>query len=152
MQKKTCFFIGHRDAPDSILTELLAEVERHIVTYGVTNFIAGHYGAFERLAAKAVIQVKTHYPHVTLTMLLPYHPIAQPCPLLVGVDDTLYPEGLESVLRRLAIINANRYMVDHSDYIIAYVWHPASNASSNLQYAKRKNVPVCNLAEMLHQE
>ena len=27
---KTCFFIGHRDAPDTIYSALLAEVERHI--------------------------------------------------------------------------------------------------------------------------
>ena len=150
MQKKTCFFIGHRDAPESIFPALFTEVERHIVTYGITNFITGHYGAFDRLAAKAVSHAKVHHPHVTLTLLLPYHPVEQPYPPPAGFDDTLYPEGLEFIPRRLAIINANRYMVDHSDYIIAYAWHPASNASSILQYAKRKNISICNLAEILH--
>ena len=33
--KKTCFFIGHRDAPDTIYPALLAEVERHITEFGV---------------------------------------------------------------------------------------------------------------------
>ena len=33
--EKTCFFIGHRDAPDSLAPELDALVERHITEYGV---------------------------------------------------------------------------------------------------------------------
>lgn len=40
MQKKTCFFIGHREAPDSILPTLIDEVERHITEYmGVSNHL-----------------------------------------------------------------------------------------------------------------
>ncbi len=31
----TCFFIGHRDAPDKVLPLLEEEVERHITAYGV---------------------------------------------------------------------------------------------------------------------
>ena len=34
-----CFFIGHREAPDSLLPELSAEIERHIVECGVTDFL-----------------------------------------------------------------------------------------------------------------
>ena len=34
---------------------------------------------------------------------------------------------LETVPKRLAIVRANRYMVERSDFLIAYVWHPASN-------------------------
>ena len=30
----------------------------------------------------------------------------------------------------------NRYMVEHVDYLIAYAWHPASNARELLQYAR----------------
>lgn len=33
----TCFFIGHREAPDSLLPHLSAEIERHITEYGVTD-------------------------------------------------------------------------------------------------------------------
>ena len=48
----TCFFIGHRDAKDSLLPTLIAEVEHHIVDYGVTEFVVGCYGQFVFLAAK----------------------------------------------------------------------------------------------------
>ena len=46
---------------------------------------------------------------------------------------------MESVPRKAAIIRANRYVVDHVDYLIAYAWHPASNARELVEYAKRKS-------------
>lgn len=78
MMRKSCFFIGHRDAPSSVLTSLTAAVEQHITNYGVTDFVVGHYGAFDRLAARAVIDAKKRHPKVTLTLLLPYHPADRP--------------------------------------------------------------------------
>ena len=38
-----------------------------------------------------------------------------------------------SVPKRLTIIRANRYMVERSDFLIAYVRHPASNAKELLE-------------------
>ena len=55
---KTCFFIGHRDAPEEIKLALAAAVERHITEYGVTEFIVGNYGGFDYMAAKSVIAAK----------------------------------------------------------------------------------------------
>ena len=132
---KRCFFIGHRDAPETIYPQLLAEVERHIAEFGVTDFIVGHYGGFDRLAAKAVIAAKERYPNILLLLLLPYHPAEQPIEIPVGFDNTYYPPGMEKVPRRLAIVRANRYVVDHVDYLIAYAWHPASNARELVKYA-----------------
>ena len=61
-----CFFIGHRDTPDTVLPALAAEEERHIMEYGVTDFVVGHYGRFDALAAKAVMDAKKRHPAVTL--------------------------------------------------------------------------------------
>ena len=133
----TCFFIGHRKAPDSLLPELSAEIERHITEYGVTDFVVGGYGRFDALAASCVEAAKKHHPEVTLTLLLPYHPYDRPTPTPPGFDNTFYPPGMESVPKRVAIVRANRYMVDQSDYLIAYAWHPASNARDLVEYARR---------------
>ena len=54
----TCFFIGHHDTGAEIYPVLLAEVERHIVECGVTDFFVGHYGSFDRMAAQAVKEAK----------------------------------------------------------------------------------------------
>lgn len=138
MREKSCFFIGHRESSEEIYPALYAAVEQHIVEYGVTEFIVGHYGGFDRLSASAVKAAKQFYPDVTLILLLPYHPAERPIPTPDGFDGTFYPPGMESVPRKVAIVRANRYVVDHVDYLIAYAWHPASNARELLEYAKRR--------------
>ena len=89
--KKTCFFIGHRDAPDTIYPALLAEVERHIIERGVGEFIVGHYGRFDSLAARAVKESKAWHPEVELTLLLPYHPAKKPVQKPEGVGSLSTP-------------------------------------------------------------
>ena len=133
----TCFFIGHREAPDTLLDELSAVVERHITEYDVTEFVVGRYGRFDALAAKCIKAAKKRHPEVTLTLLLPYHPYDRPTPTPPGFDGTFYPPGMETVPKRAAIIRANRYMAEHSDYLIAYVWHSVSNARDLLEYARK---------------
>ncbi len=143
----TCFFIGHRDAPDSLLPQLSTEVERHITEYQVTDFVVGGYGRFDSLAAKAVKTAKKHHPEVTLTLLLPYHPYDRPVPTPDGYDGTFYPPEMETVPKRVAIVRANRYMVDHSEYLIAYARHPASNSQELVEYArKRENRGLLRIA------
>ena len=138
MDTKSCFFIGHREASEEIYPALYAAVEQHILEYGVTEFIVGHHGGFDHLAASAVKEAKRFYPEVRLTLLLPYHPAEQPIPTPNGFNGTFYPPWMESVPRKAAIIRANRYVVDHVDYLIAYVWHPASNARELVEYAKSR--------------
>ena len=151
MQKKTCFFIGHREAPDSILPTLIDEVERHITEYGVNSFVLGHYGQFDTLAGQAVIEAKKHHPEVSLTMLLPYQTYGCPTTPPAGFDNTFYPFGMECVPKRAAIPKANQYMVDHSDFLIAYVWHAASNSQKILEAALNRQkhglIRVTNLAQ-----
>ena len=96
MGGKSCFFIGHRETSEAIYPALYAVVEQHILEYGVTEFIVGHYGGFDRLAASAVKEAKRFYPEVKLTLLLSYHPAERPIPTPDGFDGTFYPPGMES--------------------------------------------------------
>ena len=150
---KSCFFIGHREASQDILSALEEAIEKHIVEYGVTEFVVGNYGGFDHLAAGAVIRAKQRHPQITLSLLLPYHPAERPVEKPDGFDNTYYPEGMEKVPRKLAIVRANRYVVDHVDYLIAYAWHPASNARELVEYAQRREergqIIVSNLAGKL---
>ena len=138
MQGRSCFFIGHREAPEDIAANLASEVRRHITELGVTEFVVGHYGRFDSMAGQAVIAAKREFPYIHLLLLLPYHPAEAPVDLPEGYDGTYYPPGMESVPRRFAIVRANRYMVDHADYLIAYAWHPASNARERVEYAEAR--------------
>ncbi len=134
---KSCFLIGHRDAPEEILPALLEAIEGHITDLGVGEFIVGYYGAFDRLAARAFVCAKSRHPEIILMRLTPYHPAQRPVETPPGFDGTFYPPGMESIPRRYAIVRANRYMIDHVDYLIAYTWHPASNAKNLVEYAMK---------------
>lgn len=152
MNGKSCFFIGHCETPDNVLPILQETVNKHIEDDGVTEFIVGHYGNFDYLAAKAVIAAKQLHPEIILSLLIPYHPAERPIEKPKGFDNTYYPPGMEDVPRKLAIIRANRYMVDHVDFLIAYAWHPASNARELVEYAEKKMkkgvIQVTNLAPL----
>ncbi len=49
---------------------------------------------------------------------------------------------METVSKQIVIVRVNHYMVDHSDYLIAHVWHPASNARDLVEYAQQRKSSV----------
>ena len=140
MDKKRCFLIGHHDAPESIYPALQREIERHITELGVTEFIVGHYGNFDRMAARALVAAKQIHPEISLWLLLPYHPAEQKVDVPKVFDGSFYPEGMEKVPRRLAILRANQYVVDHVNFLIAYIRYTGSNSHKLVEAAKRKNL------------
>ena len=147
---KSCFFIGHRDADERLLPELQRCVERLITEEQVRYFYVGCYGGFDRIATTAVKEAKKLYPSVSQMLVLPYHPAERAVEVPEGFDGTYYPDGLENVPKRYAIVRVNRIMVDTSDWLVAYVRHGASNSGKLLEYAKRREkrglIRIKNLA------
>lgn len=151
MYNKSCFFIGHREAPENLAPVLAQAIEQHITEYGVSEFIVGAYGAFDRMAARQLVIAKKRHSKINIMLLTPYHPSDNKIHLPDGFELSYYPPGMEKVPKRLAIVRANRYMIDHSDYLIAFVWHPASNARNLLDYAQtleeKGKIHIDNLAD-----
>lgn len=151
MDQRSCFLIGHRDTGSHIYPLLQAEVERHIVELGVTEFYVGHYGAFDSMAARAVIEAKKRHPAVRLTMVLPYHPALRPAVLPAGFDCSYFPEELVCVPPGKAILRANAHMVRSCDFLICYVCWPSNGARAALDLALRLQkhglIRVTNLAD-----
>lgn len=141
---KSCFFIGHRYADERIYEKLLAAVDTHILAYGVTDFLVGHYGDFDRMAARAVAEARRAHPGISLTMLLPYYPEDRVISVPPIFDGTFYPPGMEFCPKRYAIVRANQCAIEHSDYLIAYVTG-IGKSRDFLDYAKHKGVTICNL-------
>lgn len=141
---RSCFFIGHRHAEERIYEKLLTAIDTHISAYGVTDFLVGHYGDFDRMAARAVAEARRTHPGISLTMLLPYYPEDRAISVPPIFDGTFYPPGMEFCPKRYAIVRANQYAIERSDYLIAYVTG-VGKSRDFLSYAERKVVPVCNL-------
>lgn len=151
MLNKTCFFIGHRDAPEELFPILMKSVEKHVTQFNVNCFVVGRYGNFDRMAATAVQVIKKRHSFVTLTLLLPYHPGERIILLPDGFDDSLYPPEMERVPKQLAILRANQYMIQHSDFLITYSWNTTGNTFKFLKQAQKRaqngNLIIENLAK-----
>lgn len=134
---QSCFFIGHREAGEDVRPLLDEAVERHIAQYGVTQFIVGEHGSFDRMAAGTVLNAKQRHPGITLLLLLAYHPAEHKINLPQGFDGTYYPFETNAPPHKFAIVKANEMMIRTCDYLIAYAWHPASNARTLVEKAMR---------------
>lgn len=138
-----CTFFGHRDCPSSIKGKLYEEVERLICNHGVDTFYVGTQGSFDRMAYAALVELRQRYRYIKVYRVLAYMPrlsdIAQDRSVL---DDTILPEGIEKVHPRYAIVSRNNWMIDRSDYMIAYVTHPTGGAYQAVERAKKKGKTI----------
>ncbi len=153
MKAKTCCFIGHSRIYAEVTFEQVAEaVERHITEYGVTDFLVGNYGDFDRMSARAVKAAKARHPNIHLYLMLPYRPeLGRPLPDREGYDNFVYPEEMEDVPHKFAILRLNRLMAEDADYAIAYVRFTWGGAYTTLEYARRREkkglIHIENLAD-----
>ena len=74
----------------------------------------------------------------------------------LGFDGTLYPPGMETAPKRLVILRADHYMVEHSTHLIAYVAHSSAGSREVLEAALRRQrrglMRVTNLADEWKEE
>ena len=143
---KTCFLIGHRDAPGELRERLVRAIDEAVVRDGVTEFVVGQYGAFDRMAAGCLAEAKKAHPGLRLLLLLPYHPAERPVGLPQGFDGSFFPPGMEQVPRRLAIVRANEYMARHCDLLICYSVLENSNPGRIIKRAA-PHCRIINLAQ-----
>ena len=109
----TCFFLGSRHANSSLSPLLDEAIERHIVEYGGDGSL--WWGTTEILTSwppAPCARAKARHPEIRLPAA---DPIPPPSSTLwrfpPGFDDTYYPEGLETVPKRYAIVHADRALV-----------------------------------------
>lgn len=132
----TVTFCGHRDIVCSDkLTRQLRFVLYDLISEGADTFLLGGYGALDSMAAVAVRDLKSIYPHIRSTLVLAYLDRDHNAELY---DDTIYPP-LEGVPLRYAISQRNRWMVDASDVVVSYVTHSYGGAAATLRYAEQKH-------------
>ena len=141
-----CTFFGHRDSPNSIKGKLHEEIERLICNHGVDTFYVGTQGSFDRMAYAALVELRQRYRYIKVYRVLAYMPrlsdIAQDRSVL---DDTILPEGIENAHPRYAIPHRNSWMIDRSDYMIAYVTHTFGGAYQAIERAKRKGKTIIEI-------
>ena len=108
-------------------------------------------GGIDRMADNAVIEAKKTHREIALSLPRPYRPARCPMGAPQDFDSIYFSPDMESVPRRVAIVRANRYMVDHVDYLIAYAWRLPSNTQDLVEYASNQDkVCIVGLTNRCH--
>ena len=138
-----CTFFGHRDCPDGLKHSLRSVIIDLITSYGVDMFYVGRQGGFDGLVRSVLGEIAQEYPRVRYAVVLAYMPSEGSAPS--DTSDTMLPEGIELVHPRYAISWRNNWMLQQSDFVVAYVAHSWGGAAKYVQKAIRSGKTVINL-------
>lgn len=152
MSAKSCCFTGHRYIPgleqQVMRYKLYNLVESLILEEGVEIFYNGGALGFDMMAAFTVISLKKQYPNIKLYMVLPCRNqdknwSAQSRKsykqILSQADKTYYTsEDYEHGCMH----RRNRFMVDNSDYCVAYYNGGSGGTAYTVKYAKNRGVEI----------
>ena len=145
--RAACFF-GHRDVNHEIRAKLQSIIEQLITEEHITSFYVGHQGQFDSMVYSVLKELKVKYPHIRYIVVLAYMP-DEHINELYG-EDTIYPEGLETVPRRFAISKRNDWMIQHSDYAVCYVHKITGGAAKFREKAEKKGLKVIDVRLIVH--
>ena len=137
----TVTFCGHRRCPDSAeLRAWLTNCVETLIAEGADRFYLGGYGDFDRISASVVWGLKERHPNIESVLVLAY----------LGreinadkYDRTMYPP-IESAPMRFAITYRNRWLVDNSDALVAYVLLDSGGAAETRRYARNSGKRIIN--------
>ena len=143
-KETTATFIGHNECYGVKKSEIIKAIEK-LIGEGVTDFISGGQGGFDRLSARCVFELKSKYPFVQNHLVIPY--------LSFNIfdksifDSIIYPEGFEKYHFKAAIPKRNQYLVQNAAYAICYVTHSWGGAAKTYEYACKMRLKIINLTE-----
>lgn len=148
-----CTFSGHREVYQANIADKLDEaISRIIKNDDCFRFLVGGMGDFDGMCSSAVRRAKRNYPNkqISLELILPY--LTQELNenksyYEISYDDVVVPIELAGVHYKSAITKRNRWMVDKSDWMIAFVYRDFGGAYTSLRYAEKKGLQIINLAK-----
>ena len=153
-----CCFTGHRYFPwkddighpqHKVLMSKLERVIDFALARGATHFICGNAVGVDTWAAELVLKKKRTNPQIFLEIALPFagHNANElACQKVQQKADLVHVVGTAKN-RRSAFFERNRYMVDHSDLLIAVYCksHARGGTVATMEYAKKQGIEVIEI-------
>ena len=144
---KGCAFTGHRSSFEGIDAEKLKERIASLAEEGFDTFYCGMALGFDMLCAKAVLELKEKFP-VRLIACVPCADQSKRYPpaqkrryeaLLAAADERVvlhekYVDG--------CMFERNRYMVDRSEAVVAFLRRQRGGTFYTVQYARRRGKKI----------
>lgn len=135
-----CTFFGHKDCSETKYPNILQAIQNLITEKMVLTFYVGTQGNYDTLVYRALCCIRADFPQTRIYRVLAYIPKDN-----YLIPDSILPEGVELIHPRYAISWRNRWMIERTDYVIAYITHNYGGAARFVDEAKRKGKTVINL-------
>ena len=132
-----CTFFGHKDCPETKYSNILRAIQNLIKEKKVTTFYVGTQGNFDSLVYRALCNLRADFPQIRIYRVLAYLPKDNSL-----ISDSILLEGIELIHPRYAISWRNRWMIEHSDYVIAYITHNYGGAARFVNEAERRGKTI----------
>lgn len=135
-----CTFFGHANAPKEIEPIIKSTLIDLIENKDVTTFYVGNHGNFDYMVANVLQELSEIYS-IKYYVVLAYMPKKNE----ISDSHTLLPEEIELVHPKYAISWRNKWMIDKSDYVVAYVRRNFGGAYDFISKSKMKNKSIIYL-------
>lgn len=155
----TACFTGHRpkglpwfydeNKPNCLaFKKFLLSTLRGAINYGLRTFLTGMAEGFDMITAESIIELKNEFPYIKLIAVIPcigqelkwstsqqkrYHKILQKCDDKIILSKSYTPN---------CMIDRNKYMVDHSSFVIACYNGKHGGTEKTIRYAQQTNKKV----------
>ena len=147
LQIYTVSLFGHRRMADvqPVISDLLLTVRGVLRANSYVRFLLGRNGDFDVLAASILkgLQREVGKENCEIVLVLPYS-VADISDYESYYDNIVIPDCVFGIHPKKAIWTRNRWMIEHSDLVIAAV-ERAGGADAAMTYAIRKHKKVINL-------
>ena len=148
--RRTCCGFGHRIVLVDVEAPLREVLCNLIETHGVTRFLSGGMGEFDELFAKTIRSLRSFYPQIRLCLVVPYltKSLNEKRELLSFLyDEIILPSELDGTNKKAAIPMRNRWMVDHSDFVISAVHRDFGGAYEAVASGVRQGVSIIKIVD-----
>lgn len=152
---KAAAFTGHRFIRHNDKRRLRDSLEKAITAChqsGIRHFLCGMAVGFDMLAAETLLAMKTGYPDIRMTAVIPFR--NQPCKFS-SADKERYRSILGKADKAVCLsetyfdgcfLRRNDYMLRHASHIIAYYnGEPKGGTYYTCRRAERMGLTITNL-------
>ena len=122
------------------------EIE-NLICQGCKTFLCGGALGFDLLCGEMVVEIKEKKPDTELIVVFPCRTVSQKIlksyeKIIETADQVLF---LSETYFRGCYHKRNRYMVDHSDFVISYCRKSQGGSYYTREYARSKDVTLIDL-------
>ena len=143
----TVTFFGHSDFFKTVeYAQAVQQILEEKCKSSDVTFLLGSNGNFDSFAYSCAKKYKEKHTLSKLVFVTPYIEESYLKKRAPMYDETIFPD-IENTLRHFRIHKRNEYMVRSSDFIIAYVAREYGGAYKAVEYAKKKQKEIINLAK-----